>query len=177
MNKSFTKLKIIKYPNSILRKKCDGVEEITEDIKNLAKNMIETMIKNQGVGLAASQVGALKRIIVVYRINSKSQRTNLKAKPEVFINPKILKKSRETETAEEGCLSVPEVFLEIKRAKEVEVKALDLDGKKIRLKAKGLSARIFQHEIDHLEGILIIDHVRVGRRIWALLKSHIKSKK
>lgn len=150
---------IIKYPDPILRKKAAEVKEITEDIKTLAFEMMENVDKNQGIGLAAPQVGESKRIIVVYRISDRSQRTNLTIKPEVFINPKIIKKSRETEIEEEGCLSFPEVFLKIKRAKEVEVESLDLDGKKIRIKAKGLPARIFQHEIDHLNGVLFIDRL------------------
>lgn len=152
-------LNIKKYPDQILKKKAAEVKKITKDIKTLAFEMIETMDKNQGVGLAAPQVGESKRIIVIYRINSRSQRTSPKAKPEVFINPKIIKKSRETEYDEEGCLSVPEVFLKIKRAKEVEVESLDLGGKKILIKAKGLPARIFQHEIDHLDGILFFERL------------------
>lgn len=160
-------LKIKKYPDPILRKKCQEVKEVTEEIKNLCRDMIETLVENQGIGLAAPQVGELKRIIVV----------QTEKEPEVFLNPKILKKSRETILIEEGCLSFPNLFPKIKRAKEVEIKVLDPKGKTIQIKAKGLAACVFQHEIDHLDGILFIDHVRVGRRIWELLKFYKRGKK
>ncbi len=149
---------IIKYPNSVLRKKCEEIKEVTPEIKELILNMVETAEKNQGIGLAASQVGELKRIIAVQTEQGKV----------VFINPKILRKTRETEIMEEGCLSFPGLFLKIKRAKGVEIEAVDLEGKKIQIKATGLTARVFQHEIDHLDGILFIDHVRILQRIKML---------
>lgn len=158
---------IVRYPNPILRKKSEEVREITEEIKKLTQDLKEIMLVNQGIGLAAPQVGILKRIIVV----------QFSQKPQVFFNPKIIKKSRETLIEEEGCLSFPGLFLKIKRAKEVEVEFLNENGEKIRIKTEGLLARIFQHEIDHLNGILLIDHVRVWRKIWELLKFYIKSKK
>ncbi|PIP24226.1 MAG: peptide deformylase [Candidatus Nealsonbacteria bacterium CG23_combo_of_CG06-09_8_20_14_all_37_18] len=171
---------IIKYPNSILRKKCGEIQEITEDVKKLGQEMIQTLTESQGLGLAASQIGELKRIIVVQTEKG----------PEVFINPKIIKKSKETEIGEEGCLSFPELFLKIKRAREVEVEALnyrvsvngseggeedevlfDLRGEKIKIKTDGLLARVFQHEIDHLDGILFIDRISFSQKLWRLLKS------
>jgi len=106
--------------------------------------------------LAAPQVGVSKRVIVV----------ETEKGPEGFINPKILKKTKETEIDWEGCLSVPGIFLKIKRWKGIEVEALNQEGEKVRVKAVGLMARIFQDEIDHLNGILIID--RVG--FWQKLK-------
>jgi len=150
-------LEIRKYPDLILKKKCKMVKETTEEIKNLGRDMVETMIENQGIGLAASQVGELKRVIV----------TQTEKGSEIFINPKIIKKSKETEVLEEGCLSLPGLFLKIKRAKEVEVKALDSEGRGIKMKAKGLSARVIQHEIDHLDGILIIDKIGFWQR-WKI---------
>ena len=158
-------LEIKKYPNPILRKKCEDVKEINGEIKKLIEDMIETMQKNQGIGLAAPQVGILKRVIVVQTEKGAMG----------FVNPCILKKSKEKEVIEEGCLSFPGLFLKIKRPKEVEIQALDRDNKKIKI--QGLVAVVLQHEIDHLNGILFIDHVRVGRRIWELLNFHIKSKK
>jgi len=146
---------IIKYPNPILRKKCEEVKELTEGIKNLGWDMIETMVENEGIGLAASQIGELKRIIIVQAEKG----------PEVFINPKIIKKSKETEIGEEGCLSFPGLFLKIKRKKEIEIEAINLNGEKIQMKIKGLLARIFQHEIDHLDGILIIDKINLWQRL------------
>jgi len=142
-------LKIKKYPNSILRKKCQEVKEVNEEIKKLVDDMIETMEKNDGAGLAAPQVGVLKRVIVV----------ETEKGPVGFVNPKIVKKSKETEIDWEGCLSIPGIFLKIKRWKGIEAEALNQEGKRIRVKAVGLVARIFQDEIDHLDGILIIDRV------------------
>ncbi len=160
---------IVKYPNPILRKKCQEVKEVTEEIRNLGWDMIESMIENQGTGLAAPQVGELKRVIVVHPIEERSLEEKSKEKPQIFINPKIIKKSRETIIDEEGCLSFPELFLKIKRAKEVGVEALNEKGEKIHLKAQGLPARILQHEIDHLDGILFIDHLS----FWQKLKTKL----
>lgn len=151
-------LEIKKLNDLLLRKKCSEVKEINKKIRKLIVDMVQTMEKNQGVGLAAPQVGALKRIIVV-QANFKGRQLF------VLINPKILKKSRQTEAIEEGCLSFPNVFLKIKRAKEVEVEGLDINGKQIKLKAKGLSARVFQHEIDHLDGILFFNRLNIIKRI------------
>ena len=152
--------KIIKYPSPILRKKCEEVKEITEEIKRLSQEMIETLTKNQGVGLAVPQIGELKRMIVVQTEKG----------PQTFINPKIIKKTKETIIDEEGCLSFPGLFLKIKRAKWVEIEALNEKGEKIHLKAEGLPARIFQHEIDNLNGILFIDRLS----FWQKLKFKFK---
>ena len=150
---------IKKYPDSILREKCEEVKGVTPKIKKLSEDMIETLEKNQGSGLAAPQVGELKRIIVVQTEKGF----------EVFINPKIIKKSRETVIGEEGCLSFPGLFLKIKRAKEAEIEALDIEGKKIQIKINGLLSRVFQHEIDHLNGILYIDRISIFQR-WKIRK-------
>ncbi|MBZ1348307.1 MAG: peptide deformylase [Candidatus Nealsonbacteria bacterium] len=154
-------LEIKKYPNPILRKKCQRKEEITANIRKLGQDMKETMVKNQGIGLAAPQVGELKRVIAV----------QMEKEMQVFINPKIIKKSRETEIAEEGCLSFLGLFLKIKRAREVEIKALDIEGKEIQIKAEGLPARVFQHEIDHLDGILFLNRINLWQKLWRLLKN------
>jgi peptide deformylase len=172
VNKNMSLLKIRKYPDPILRGKCQEVKEVTEEIKNLGWNMIETMIENQGIGLAAPQVGELKRIIVVHPIEERSSEEKFKKKPQIFINPKIVKKSKETLIDEEGCLSFPGLFLKIKRSKSVEIEALNERGEKILIRAEGLSARIFQHEIDHLDGILFIDRVS----FWQKMKIRKKLK-
>ncbi len=153
-------LDIKKYPESILRKKCQEIKEITPEIKELILNMAETMLKNQGIGLAAPQVGVLKKLIVV----------RIEKGPLAFINPKIIKKSKETEIGEEGCLSFPGIWLKIKRAKGVEIESLNEMGEKICFKTEGLPARIFQHEIDHLDGILFIDRLN----LWQNLKFKLK---
>lgn len=154
-------LPLKQYPDPVLKKKCVEVQEVTEEIKKIGKNMMETMIVNQGIGLAAPQVGILKRVIVLY---SSGQM------PEIFINPKIIKKSKKTLTEEEGCLCFPNLFLKVKRAVEVEIEALNEKGKKIFLKKEGLPARIFQHEIDHLDGILFVDRLSFWRKLKLKLK-------
>lgn len=152
-------LRIIKYPNSVLRKKCEEVKEITKEIEVFVRNMVETMRESEGIGLAAPQVGELKRVIVVHPIRDRSLKARAETNPQTFINPKIIRKSKEAEIDEEGCLSFPGLFLKIKRAKKVLVEALNQEGKKIQIKAEGLPARVFQHEIDHLDGILFIDRI------------------
>ncbi len=154
-----TILPIKKYPEPILRKISEEVKEVTPEIKKLIEEMIETMIKSNGIGLAASQVGVSKRVIVAATQKG----------PLVFINPKILRKSKETELGEEGCLSFPGLYLKIKRSKWVEVEAIDINGRKIRLGIEEplsgvMLSRIIQHEIDHLDGILIIDRISFWQR-------------
>ena len=157
---------IRKYNDPILRKKCEKIEKVNNEIKDLIEKMIKIVQENQGVGLAACQIGLAKRVIIV-RTEQGYQ---------AFINPEILWQSREKEIMEEGCLSFPQMFLKIKRSKEVEIKALTKQGKDIHIKVQGILARIFQHEIDHLNGILFIDHVGIGRKIWELIKFHIRIK-
>lgn len=151
---------IKKYPDSVLRKKSEEVKEITEEIVAISQRMVDIMIENNGVGIAAPQVGVLKKIIVVLFKN------NNENFPRIFINPKIIKKSKETEITEEGCLSFSNLFLNIKRAKEVEVEALNEKGEKIQIKADGFISRIFQHEIDHLNGILLIDRINFWQKLF-----------
>lgn len=149
------KLKIRKYPDQILKKKCEEVKEVNEEIKKLIFYMIDTMKKSDGVGISAPQVGISQRIIIVTTENG----------PKGFINPKIMEKSKITEVGQEGCLSLPGIFLNIKRAKEVKIEAVEDSGKKIYLKAQGLIARIFQHEIDHLDGVLFVGRADFWQRL------------
>ena len=155
-------LEIKKYPDPILRKKSKEVKEITPEIKQLARDLIETMLKSEpvGIGLAAPQIGISKRVIAVQTDSG----------PAVFVNPKIIKKSREKDSMEEGCLSLPEIWLNVKRAKEIEIETLDINDKKMRIKADGVFARILQHEIDHLNGILIIDKLNHWQKLKRTLK-------
>jgi peptide deformylase len=148
-------LEIKKYPNSILKSKCREIKKITPETKELAFNIVETMIKKGGIGLAAPQVGESKRIIVVM---------TEKGMIEVFINPRIVNKDKKKEIMEEGCLSFPGLFLKIKRVKKIEVEFIDLQGEKSVIKAEGLLARVFQHEIDHLNGILFIERIPFWQR-------------
>jgi len=153
--------KIVEYPNQILRRKCSEIKEVTDDIKKLAQDLKEIMMKEDGIGLAAPQIGESKRLIAVF----------FEGKPEVFLNPKILHKSRKKDLMEEGCLSFPGLFLKISRSKEVELEFVDLAGLKKKMKLEGLSARVFQHEIDHLDGILFIDKMSLPKKLWRLLKN------
>ncbi len=150
-------LKIRKYGDPILRKKCQEVKDVNQEIKRLADDMAETMFEFEGAGLAAPQIGKEKRVITANLGNGKSLS---------LINPEILKKTGKT-IMEEGCLSLPDIFVEIKRPEKVIVEGLDKDGKKVRIKAKALLSRILQHEIDHLNGILMIDRIPFWKR-WKL---------
>lgn len=147
---------ILKHPNPFLNKKSEEVKEVSQEILQLASDMIETMNNNQGVGLAAPQIGVSKRIIV----------TDDGKGPMIFFNPKILKKSWKNEAFEEGCLSLPGYCLKIRRPKEIELDYLSEKGEKSKIKAKGLLARIIQHEIDHLDGVLLFDRINFWQRIW-----------
>ncbi len=156
-------LEIRKFNDSVLRKKAEEVGEIDKETKKLIVDMAQTMIKKQGVGLAAPQVGVSKRIIVVA--------TDLRGERILeLINPKIIKISQEKEKGEEGCLSFPGIFLEIERAKEIEVEGLDINGKRVRIEAKGFLARVFQHEIDHLNGVLFFHRLKLVEKIKFRLK-------
>ena len=139
--------------DEILRKKCKTVKVVDEKIKQLVDDMLETMYKFNGVGLAAPQVGVLKRVVVIDIDDGKG--------PYVLINPEIIKEKGEQEV-EEGCLSFPNQFAKIIRPAEVTVKALDRDGKEYKIKAKELLAQAISHEVDHLNGILFVDKIIPG---------------
>ena len=148
------KLSIQKEGSAILRKKSEDVKIIDNNILKLSANMLETMEKENGLGLAAPQVGKSLRLICV-----KSKEGNL-----VFVNPVILKKSFRKNTAEEGCLSVPGIYGYVKRHNSITLVAESLERKKLKLKAKGLMARVIQHELDHLLGILFTDKVEKNHK-------------
>lgn len=156
-------LEIKKFNDKALRKRARKVRKVDEKIRELTVDIAQTMAKGQGIGLAAPQVGVLRRVIVIHG-DFKGQRIL------GLINPKITKMSKEKEKDMEGCLSFPDIILDIKRAKEVRIKGLDINGKKVRLKAKGLLARVLQHEIDHLDGILFFDRLSFFKRIKFRLK-------
>lgn len=139
--------------DEILRKKSREVEVIDERIKELLNDMVETLHKYNGVGLAAPQIGILKKLVVIDLYDDKG--------PIKLVNPRIIKQKGEQEV-EEGCLSFPNQYAKIIRPMEVVVEALDEDGNKIKIKGKGLLAQALSHEIDHLEGILFIDKIIPG---------------
>lgn len=149
-------MKIIVYPNEILRKKCEDVITITPEILGIINEMKNIVLSSElNAALAANQVGILKKIIVVATEDG----------PIAFLNPKIIEQSKEMVYAEEGCLSFPDIFFKVKRAKTVRVEAGNENGEKIVISLKEFPARIFQHEIDHLNGKLFIDYLGLLRRL------------
>lgn len=144
-------LKVVKYPDPRLREVCTPIDEITDDVRSLAAKMKEIMFANNGVGLAASQVGVTVRLFVT---SPSFQEDDF----HVYINPEIIS-SEKPITDEEGCLSFPGIYCKIKRPSVVTVRALDLDGNEIREIYTELAARAFQHELDHLNGILLADRM------------------
>ena len=162
---------IITVPDETLKKISDPVEKVGVNEKKLIKDLFETMYQSKGIGLAAVQVGILKRILVI-DVSTKDE----KKKPLSFINPIIKKISDETTVYEEGCLSIPDTFIEIERPRTCEVEYIDIDGKIKNLKCDGLLSTCIQHEINHLDGKLIIDHLSKLKRDL-IIKKISKSKK
>lgn len=145
---------IRKEGDEILSKKCREVETIDDRIIELGKDMLETMYKNDGIGLAACQVGILKRIIVY---DVKYVEEDGKKEGHILINPKITSRSKSMVEVEEGCLSFPDIYKVVQRHEKVTVEYTDIDGKKKKINAKDIEAVCLQHEIDHLDGIVFLD--------------------
>lgn len=150
---------IIKYPEKVLRQKAKPVGKITREIFDLAEAMTTTMLENNGVGLAANQVGSLFNL---FTINLKPFAD--KPEPIVVINPRVIKKYEDSEEDEEGCLSFPGLFLHIPRYKYIVLHYQNLYNEKIIIEAEGLVARAIQHEYDHLNGVLFIDYITEKER-------------
>ena len=150
---------ILKLPDKRLRLVSQPVKKIDADIRALVDDMFETMYAAPGIGLAGIQVGIDKRVVVMDL--SKKEETH---KPQVFINPEVTWASEEKSSHEEGCLSIPEYYEEVERPKEVKLRFLDLDGKAHEVSANGLFATCIQHEIDHTNGVLFIDHISKLKR-------------
>jgi peptide deformylase len=142
----------------ILREETKPVTVITEDVKRLIDDMFETMYAARGIGLAAPQVGRSERLAIV----------DVDDEPMVLINPEILESSRATEKAEEGCLSIPDVYGDVERPSVVRIRAMDGDGNVFEREATGLLARCMQHEIDHLHGKMFIDYMSVLKKRSAM---------
>jgi len=162
---------ILTEPNRTLREKSLKVEKVDEDLQRLMDDMLETMYAAPGIGLAAIQIGVAKRVIVL-DISKKEEIKN----PMFFINPEITEKSENNSTYEEGCLSVPGQFAEINRPEKCHVKYLDYYGQPKEMKAEGMLATCIQHEMDHLEGILFIDHLSKLKKTM-IIKKLSKQKK
>lgn len=150
-------LPILSFPDPRLRTQAKPIAKITDEIRTLANNMLETMYAAPGVGLAASQVDRHIELIVMDISEDKSQ-------PLVFINPKVTPLSSETAPYEEGCLSVPEIYDKVERPARVRIEALDLAGQSISIDAEGLLAVCIQHEMDHLKGKLFVDYLSPLKR-------------
>jgi peptide deformylase len=150
---------IITLPDPKLRLVSRKIERVDDSLRRLMDDMIETMHEAPGVGLAAIQVGEPIRLLVV-DVAKKDEPPD----PQVFVNPEIVWASEERATYEEGCLSIPEYYAEVERPASVRVLALDRDGKLREIIAEGLLATVLQHEIDHLDGVLFIDHISKLKR-------------
>jgi len=150
---------ILIIPDKRLRLVSEPVKKIDGDIKKLVEDMFETMYDAPGIGLAAIQVGVPKRVVVM-DLSKKDEEQERR----IFINPQIVSSSPDEGTYEEGCLSIPEIYEEVTRPTQVRVKYLDIEGKEQELDATGLFATCIQHEIDHLNGVLFIDHISKLKR-------------
>jgi peptide deformylase len=162
---------IIKLPDKRLRLKSEPVKKIDASIRKLADDMLETMYKAPGIGLAAIQVGVAKRLVTMDLAKKDDEH-----EPRVFINPELIWRSDEKTTREEGCLSIPEYYEEVERPSKVKFKYLDLDGKPHEEEASGLFATCIQHEIDHTNGVLFIDYISKLKRD-RVIKKFIKAAK
>ena len=162
---------IVIEPDPILRKKSNILEKVDDELRILLDDMLETMYAAPGIGLAAVQIGILKRLIVI-DISKDKEKKN----PIFLINPEIIFKSKNTSIYEEGCLSLPGHFAEIERPEECHIKYIDYDGKKKEMKANGLLATCIQHEIDHLNGKLFIDYLSKLKKDM-IIKKLVKHKK
>ena len=155
-------LKVKRYGDPVLRRRALPVGEVTPELRTLVDDMIDTMYDEIGIGLAAPQIGVPLRLLVVGDERGRE--------PRGLLNPVITAQGGEV-TAEEGCLSIPGIFAQVTRAEWADVEAQDLEGRPVTIKARGFTARVFQHELDHLDGVLFIDRLdpvtrdRIKRRI------------
>ncbi|MDC9823245.1 peptide deformylase [Devosia sp. ZB163] len=156
---------ILILPDERLRAIAEPIEKIDDEVKQLAKDMLETMYDAPGIGLAAPQIGELRRIVVMDLAKEGDA-----PDPIVMVNPEILKYSDETVVTEEGCLSIPELYYDVERPAEVTVRYTDLDGKVVERDAADRLAICIQHEIDHLDGVLYIDYLSRLKRDRVLKK-------
>ncbi len=156
---------IIHVPDPRLKQVCNPVEGVDTEIRDLADEMLHTMHAANGIGLAACQIGVLKRVVVM-----DLAREGEDPQPQVFINPEITWQSEETRSYEEGCLSIPDVYEKVVRPARVGARYLDRDGRPQEIEADGLLSVCLQHEIDHLNGVLFIDHLSKLKRSMVVRK-------
>ena len=151
---------IRQYPDPVLRMRANDVQEFDDDLRQLAERMTALMVGAAGVGLAANQVGVLQRMFIF--------QPTPEEEPQAMVNPEIVERSEETEPDDEGCLSMQGVLVPVERNLRVTIEAQDLEGEEVRLELEGMSARVVQHELDHLDGSLIIDRTTPDGRREAL---------
>ncbi len=163
--------KILLHPDPRLKKKCEPVTEIDDETRILMQDMLETMYDAPGVGLAAPQIGILKRILVMDVVKEEENAPQ----PYLMANPEIIWASEEFNTYEEGCLSIPEEFADVQRPEKVRVRYLDQNGETQELDCDGLLATCVQHEIDHLDGKLFIDYLGPVKR--SMITGRMKKRK
>jgi peptide deformylase len=166
-------LPIAFYGNPILRKKAEPIQEITDDIRKLVSDMVETMDNNNGIGLAAPQVGKSIRLFVLRNyIELPNGQLTISAEPQVYINPKITFHSKETLIDVEGCLSIPGIHENVERPAKIIIEATDLNGQKFVEEIEGYNARVRMHENDHINGVLFVDRIPTEdyKKIESLLK-------
>jgi peptide deformylase len=158
-------LPIITAPDPRLKVLCEPVETVTDEIRTLMDDMLETMYAAPGIGLAAPQIGVTKRIVVI-----DTAREDEDPAPMRLVNPEIVWSSEETKIYDEGCLSVPEHYSEVERPDRVRLRYIDTDNQQVEVEVDGLTAVCVQHEIDHLDGILFVDHISRVKREMILRK-------
>ncbi|MEQ8394254.1 peptide deformylase [Thalassobaculum sp.] len=164
-------LPIIWAPDPVLKTKCRSVDVVDDEVRQLIDDMFQTMYFAPGVGLAAPQVGVTKRVIVV-DVAGKDE----KPQPIALVNPEIIWRSDATQVYEEGCLSLPELYADVERSSHVKVRYLDRDGAEQVVEGEGLLAVCLQHEIDHIDGVLFVDHISALKRN-IMMKKMVKAKK
>lgn len=160
-------LSIIKLPDPVLRQRAAPVERVDEELRQVLDDMLKTMYDAPGVGLAANQIGIARRFVVVDAGNDTDEEADGEAarrNPICLINPEVVRLGEEMRTYEEGCLSLPDVRVDVERPAEITVRYIDRDGNQQELEADGLLATVIQHEIDHLDGKLIIDYLSSLKR-------------
>jgi peptide deformylase len=157
-------LSIMHYPAAILRTRCEPVPEVTDEVRAVGLRMVQMMLQAQGLGLAAPQVGLAWRMFVCHVPPDEDQHPDTDppsatVEPMVFVNPVLSEPVGPMDSSSEGCLSLPGITGDVARARAITITALDLDGREIRSRAGGLLARCWQHETDHLDGVLILDRM------------------
>jgi len=164
-----SKLEILTYPNNLLLRPTKPLENIDGKVQEMIENMATTMYEAPGIGLAAIQVGWGKSLLI-YDISPRDENRDLK----VIVNPKIIESDGEMISEDEGCLSVPDFRADVKRASRILVEGVDREGSPLKIEAEGLLAIVLQHEIDHLNGTLFIDHISALKR--EMYKRRVKKK-